>query len=78
MPLMPARAPTNKEADLNAINHGVAVTPQSANGRRSLAAAVTDFLDETKLTKKPKTFASRIQVPPRYSFSHLCNDFRLI
>jgi integrase len=36
----------------------VAVAPQSTNGRRSLAAAVTDFLDETKLTKKPKTFAA--------------------
>lgn len=47
-----------KEAELNAINHGVAVTPQSANGRRSLAAAVTDFLDETKLTKKTKTLAA--------------------
>jgi integrase len=47
-----------KEAELNAINHGVAVTPQSANGRRSLAAAVTDFVDETKLTKKPKTLSA--------------------
>jgi integrase/recombinase XerD len=47
-----------KEAELNAINHGVAVTPQSANGRRSLAVAVTDFVDETKLTKKPKTVAA--------------------
>ena len=28
------------------------------NGHRSLAAAVTDFLDETKLTKKPKTLAA--------------------
>ena len=47
-----------KEAELNAINHGVAVAPHSANGRRSLAAAVSDFVDETKLTKKPKTFAA--------------------
>ncbi len=28
---------------------------RDGNGHRSLAAAVTDFLDETKLTKKPKT-----------------------
>jgi integrase/recombinase XerD len=47
-----------KEAELNAINHGVAVTVQNSNGRHSLAAAVNDFLDETKLTKKPKTFAA--------------------
>jgi integrase/recombinase XerD len=47
-----------KEAELNAINHGVAVTPQNGNGRRSLAAAVAEFLDETKLTKKPKTFVA--------------------
>ena len=47
-----------KEAELNAINHGVAVAPQSTNGRRSLAATITGFLDETKLTKKPKTLAA--------------------
>jgi integrase/recombinase XerD len=47
-----------KEAELNAINHGVAVAPQSTNGRRSLAVAVADFVDETKLTKKPKTLVA--------------------
>jgi len=47
-----------KEAELNAINHGIAVTPQNGDGRRSLAAFVTEFLDETKLTKKPKTLAA--------------------
>ena len=47
-----------KEAELNAINHGVAIAPQNSNGRRSLAAAVAEFLDETKLTKKPKTLAA--------------------
>ncbi len=41
-----------KEAELNALNNGVAVAPDGQNGHRSLAAAVTDFLDETKLTKK--------------------------
>jgi len=46
-----------KEAELNAINHGVAVVPQNGN-RRSIPAAVVDFLDETKLTKKPKTLAA--------------------
>src|ERR1700720_2117427 len=44
-----------KEAELNALNNGVTVVPEGQNGHRSLAAAVTDFLDETKLTKKTKT-----------------------
>src|SRR6267143_1127175 len=48
-----------KEAELNAVNHGVAVTQNgNANGHRSVAVAVTEFLDETKLTKKPKTYAA--------------------
>lgn len=48
-----------KEAELNAVNNGVAVVPESdENGHRSLAAAVAEFLEETKLTKKPKTLAA--------------------
>jgi hypothetical protein len=48
-----------KEAELNATNNGVAVVPENGdNGHRSLAAAVAEFLDETKLTKKPKTLAA--------------------
>src|SRR5882724_11152091 len=47
-----------KEAELNALNNGVTLAPDSQNGHRSLAAAVTDFLDETKLTKKPKTHSA--------------------
>ncbi|MFZ1919582.1 MAG: site-specific integrase [Terriglobales bacterium] len=47
-----------KEAELNAVNNGVVVVPDGQNGHRSLAAAVADFLDETKLTKKPKTLAA--------------------
>src|ERR1019366_6881357 len=47
-----------KEAELNAVNNGVSVVPDGQNGRRSVAAAVADFLDETKLTKKPKTLAA--------------------
>jgi len=48
----------SKEAELNAVNNGVAVVPDGTNGHRSLAAAVADFLEETKLTKKPKTLAA--------------------
>ncbi len=47
-----------KEAELNAINHGVPVASQNGDGRRSIAASVAEFLDETKLTKKPKTLAA--------------------
>lgn len=48
-----------KAAELNAVNHGIAVVPENGqNGRRSVAAAVAEFLDETKLTKKPKTLAA--------------------
>ena len=47
-----------KEAELNALNHGVPVSPEDQNGHRSIAAAMGDFLDETKLTKKPKTLAA--------------------
>jgi integrase len=47
-----------KEAELNAVNNGVAVVPDCQNGHRSLTAAAADFLDETKLTKKPKTRAA--------------------
>jgi integrase/recombinase XerD len=46
-----------KESELNAINNGVEIAP-AADGHRSVAAAVADFLDETKLTKKPKTLAA--------------------
>lgn len=48
-----------KEAELNAVNNGVAVVSESGqNGRRSLALAVAEYLEETKLTKKPKTLAA--------------------
>jgi integrase len=48
-----------KEAELNAVNNGVAVVSDNGqNGRRSLAAAVTEYLEETTLTKKPKTLAA--------------------
>jgi integrase len=49
----------SKEAELNARNNGVAVVPDSReNGHRSIAAAVAEFLEETELTKKPKTLAA--------------------
>jgi hypothetical protein len=48
-----------KEAELNAKNNGIEVLPQNGNnGHRSLATAVDDFLEDTKLTKKSKTLAA--------------------
>jgi integrase-like protein len=34
------------------------VLPENGNGHRSVAAAVASFLEETELTKKPKTLAA--------------------
>jgi integrase len=47
-----------KEAELHALNNGVPVLPENGNGQRSVAAAVAQFLEETELTKKPKTLAA--------------------
>ena len=47
-----------KEAELNAINNGATIVPEGKDGHRSIAASVADYLDETKLTKKPKTLAA--------------------
>jgi integrase/recombinase XerD len=48
-----------KEAELHAVNNGVAVAPENGqDGHRSLAAAVSEYLEETTLTKKPKTLAA--------------------
>ncbi|MBZ5689744.1 MAG: site-specific integrase [Acidobacteriia bacterium] len=47
-----------KEAELNAVNNGAAIMPEGKDGHRSIAASVEDYLDETKLTKKPKTLAA--------------------
>ena len=49
-----------KEAELNAVNNGAAIVPDgNGNGRRSLAQAVTDYLEEVALksgTNKPSNF----------------------
>ncbi|HVN22168.1 MAG TPA: tyrosine-type recombinase/integrase [Dongiaceae bacterium] len=47
-----------KEAELHALNNGVAVMPEKGDGKLSVAAAVAQFLEETELTKKPKTLAA--------------------
>lgn len=47
-----------KEAELHALNNGVSVLPENGDGQRSVAAAVAQFLEETELTKKPKTLAA--------------------
>jgi integrase/recombinase XerD len=50
-----------KEAELNAKNNGVAIAPAQTTPSDSdptIAKAVAQFLEETKLTKKPKTLAA--------------------
>jgi integrase/recombinase XerD len=48
-----------KQAELNALNNGVSVLPDNGkDGPRSMARAVAQFLEETELTKKPKTLAA--------------------
>ncbi|HMD16307.1 MAG TPA: tyrosine-type recombinase/integrase [Terriglobales bacterium] len=47
-----------KAAELNAVNNGAAIVPENGNGQQSIAAAVEDYLEETTLTKKPKTLAA--------------------
>jgi integrase/recombinase XerD len=46
-----------KAAELNAVNEGAALVPENA-GQRSVAGAVADYLEETRLSKKPKTLAA--------------------
>jgi len=48
-----------KEAELNAIANGVPLaTVAQPNGRRTLSSAITEYLAEVKLMKKPKTLAA--------------------
>jgi integrase/recombinase XerD len=47
-----------KEAELHALKSGVPILPENGDGQRSVAAAVAQFLEETELTKKPKTLAA--------------------
>ena len=48
-----------KEAELNAVNNGVSVVPENGqNGHRSLTATIAEYLEETRLSKKPKTHAA--------------------
>lgn len=58
----PADAATQrlrKEAELNAKNHGVpVVAPEAKNGSRKLSIAIAEYLEEIKLSKKPKTHAA--------------------
>lgn len=46
-----------KEAELNATNHGATVVQDAKQGP-TISAAITGYLGETKLTKKPKTLAA--------------------
>jgi len=47
-----------KEAELNAVNAGVPVMPETGDSRVLLRTAITDYLDDVKLSKKPKTLSA--------------------
>jgi integrase/recombinase XerD len=48
-----------KQAELNALNNGVSVLPDNGkDGPRSIPRAGAQFLEETELTKKPKTLSA--------------------
>jgi len=65
-----------KEAELNAIAQGVAVTPEAEQtAGRSIQAAIAQYLEETRLTKKPKTLAA-YSVSLRY-FAESCSKLYL-
>jgi len=47
-----------KQAELNAINNGVSIISETGSGHPMIAGAVAEYIDETELTKKPKTVAA--------------------
>ncbi len=47
-----------KQVEQAALNSGVAFTPEGKDTRRSLPVAIADYLEEIKLSKKPKTYAA--------------------
>ncbi len=53
-----------KTFELNAASHGVEVVPgvgpngRHANGRSPLSVAIAEFLEETKLSKKPRSYSA--------------------
>jgi integrase len=48
-----------KEAELNAVNNGVAVVPENSwNGHRPLRNTVVEYLADVKLTHKPRSYAA--------------------
>ncbi len=64
-----------KESELNARNYGVAIAPETANGR-SLSAAIVEYLEETQLSKKPKTYVAYSTASLRY-FQESCSKTNL-
>ena len=47
-----------KEAELNAKNHGVVVAPKNGNHRVTLGDAISAYLSETKILKRPATLSA--------------------
>ena len=47
-----------KETELKAIEQGIELAPEGGDRRRKLGDAITLYLEEIKLSKKPKTFSA--------------------
>jgi integrase/recombinase XerD len=57
--LTPVHVASGRKPSLTRSIIGVAVLPENGdNGHRSVAIGIAEFLEETKLTKKPKTLAA--------------------
>jgi integrase/recombinase XerD len=57
-PAMAQARRLRKEAELKAVAHGVAVVPDTKNDRKRLDTAISQYLSETAMGKKPKTLAA--------------------
>jgi integrase len=63
-----------KEAELNAVNNGAVLAPENSSGR-SLAGAVEDYLEDVKMTHKPRSYAA-YATALRY-FTESCHKINL-
>ena len=65
-----------KEAELNAINAGVRVIPETGDSGVLLSTAIAEYLDEVKLSKKPKTL-SAYTIALQY-FAESCHTLHVV
>src|SRR5450432_848960 len=47
-----------KEAELNAVNNGISVVSETGDGKHSFAGSVAAYLEDVKLSHKPRSYAA--------------------